>query len=67
MTDLAIKTIMPKDKKKKDKGDIVVLYNFFHKGNNSITIHDFVKEIKALGKAESAQLAQGIRNESYNY
>ncbi len=62
MTDLAVK-----EQTKKKQGDIVVLFNFFHKDSRTITIRDFVQEVKELTKPVIRQLADGIRDESYDY
>ncbi len=62
-TDLAVK----EEQTKKAQGDIVVLFNFFHKDSRTTTIRDFVQEVKLLSKRVLRQLADGIRNESYDY
>ena len=62
-TDLAVK----EEQTKKAQGDIVVLFNFFHKDSRTTTIRDFVQEVKLLSKPVLRQLADGIRNESYDY
>ncbi len=62
--DLAVKDT----ETKKKQGDIVVLYNFFHKDvRSTVSIKDFVVEVKELTKPVLRQLADGIRDESYDY
>ena len=61
--DLAVK----ETETKKAQGDIVVLYNFFHKNSRTVTIREFVQEVKELTKPVLRQLADGIRDESYDY
>ncbi len=62
--DLSVK----EEKTKKAQGDIVVLFNFFHKDERStVYIKDFVVEVKELTKPVLRQLADGIRDESYDY
>ncbi len=61
MTDLAIK-----DKKTKEKGDLFILNHFFGPREGE-GIRKFVDEIKLLGSDNAKLLANGIRNETFNY
>ncbi len=61
MTDLDIK-----DKVKKPKGDLGVLHQFFGPREGE-SIRKFVEEVKAIEQDNAKLLADGIRDETFNY
>lgn len=50
----------------KPKSDMLTIKEFFGTREGE-TLQDFAKEIRALSDQDKAQLAEGIRNETFTY